>query len=268
MRTKSHIAHSYLCVFLLPLVATGLTYAGPAVIGLVAGSTNASVGGETVLPNTTLFSGDSLQVNDGVAVVALGSTSRMIFGSNTVASFQRDSDEVTVLLRQGDVSLYHAENTMPVRVKVGDVSVVPLSGFNALGEVAAGNGEVMVTTKDGRLRVEGNGQAINVAKGERITMLAKASAPQSAGGSNVPKPPLLALQSAPRPASTQILEAAPSGGAVIISTRTAPNAPVAASNAPARAPAAADVIGHALNPPVDCRPKPSPHKPDKPCRNE
>lgn len=278
MRGKSQVVRSYLCVFLLPLVAATLAYAGPAVIGMVAGSTNASVGGETILPNTTLFSGDSLQVNDGVAVVALGGTSRMIFGSNTVASFRRDSDEVIVLLRQGDVSLFHAENTVPVRVRVDDVSVVPISGFKTLGEVAAGNGEVMVTAKDGRLRVESNGQAINLAKGETITMLAKASAPQPAGGPSVPKPPLLPLQSAPHPSSMQILEAAPSGGASSIpsfglaqdgnaeadASRTAPNAAGSASSAPARAAAAADAIGYALNTRADSTPEISPHKPPAP----
>jgi hypothetical protein len=278
MRGKSQVVRSYLCVFLLPLVAATLAYAGPAVIGMVAGSTNASVGGETILSNTTLFSGDSLQVNDGVAVVALGGTSRMIFGSNTVASFRRDSDEVTVLLRQGDVSLFHAENTMLVRVKVDDVSVVPISGFRTLGEVAVGNGVVMVTAKDGRLRVESNGQAINVAKGETITMSAKASAPQSAGGSRGLKPALLPPQSAANPSSIQILEAAPSGGALSIppiglaqdgkaeadASRTAPNASEAASSAPARAAAEADAIGYALNTRADSTPEVSPHKPPKP----
>jgi hypothetical protein len=275
MRGKSLVVRSYVCAFLLLLVAAALAYAGPGVVGMVAGSTNASVGGEAILPNTTLFSGDSLQVNDGVAVVAFGGTSRMIFGSNTVASFQRDSDEVTVLLRQGGVSLFHAENTMPVRVKVDDVSVVPVSGFRTLGEVAAGNGDVMVTAKDGRLRVESNGQAINLDKGETITMPAKGSAPQSAGGSSVPKPSLLPLQSAPHPSSMQILEVAPSGGAVSIppigvaqdgnaeadASRTAPNATEAASSAPARGPAEADAIGYALNTRADISPACSPHKP-------
>jgi hypothetical protein len=275
MWSKSQIARSYLCVFLLTLVAAALAHAGPAVIGMVAGSTNARVGDETILPNTTLFSGDSLQVNDGVAVVALGSTSRMIFGRDAVASFRRDSNEVTVFLRQGDVSLLHAENTMPVRVKVGDVSVVPVSGFKTLSEVAAGNGEVMVTAKDGRLRVEGNGQVINVAKGETITISAEASAPQSAAGSAIPKPPLLPLQSEPRPSSMQILEAAPSGGALSISpiglaqdgsvetdaSWTAPNAIAAARSGPAKAVASADTIGSALITLADSKPAVSPHKP-------
>ena len=278
MKSKSQVARSCLCVFLLALVAAAPAYAGSAVIGLVAGSSNASVGGETILPNTTLYSGDSLQVNDGMAVDTLGSTSRMAFGRHAVASFRRDSLEVTVLLRQGDVSLFHAENTMPVRVKVGDVSVVPVSGFKTFGEVAVVNGEVVVTTRDGRLRVEGNSQAIDMAKGGTITVSAKATAPQSAGGHGVPKPLLLPLQSGSRPSSVRILEAAPSGGALSISpsgpaqdgcakadaSRTAPNAAMAAISAPARAPATAETVGYALNTRADRTPEASPYKPHWP----
>jgi len=39
---------------------------------------NATVGGQGLLPNTTLFSGDSLQVKDGVAVVAPGSANGIV----------------------------------------------------------------------------------------------------------------------------------------------------------------------------------------------
>jgi len=187
MSSKHRIARLPLCLFLLALVAAVPAFAGSAVVGSVAGSMNATVGGQTLLPNTTLFSGDSLQVKDGVAVVALGSTSRMVFGRDTQASFLRESDEVTVLLGQGDVSLFHAEESMPVRVKVGDISVVPVSGFKTLGEVAMLNGTMVITTKEGMLRVEGNGNAVNVAKGKSITVNPKASAPQGApGGGNPP----------------------------------------------------------------------------------
>ena len=275
MSSKSQIARSYLCAFLLTLVAVALADAGPPVIGLVAGSTNASVGGEAILPNTTLFSGDSLQVNDGVAVVALGSTSRMIFGRDTVASFRRDSDEMTVFLHQGDVTLLHAENTMPVRVKVGDVSVVPVAGIKTLGKVVVGNEEVMVTAKDGRLRVEGNGQAINVAKGETVTVAARTNAPQAAGESGVPKPPFLPLQSTSHPSPMQIRETAPGGGSSSTSpirpshesgakadaSGAALDAVVAVRSTPVMAPATTDTIGRALNTLADDTPKPSPHKP-------
>jgi len=172
-----------LCLVVLGLVVTVPAFAGSAVVGSVAGSMNATVGGQTLLPNTTLFSGDSLQVKDGVAVVAVGATGRMVFGHNTVASFLRDSKEITVLLDQGDVSLFQSDSKTAVRVKVGNVSVVP-AGIKTLGEVAMLNGTAVITAKEGSLRVEGNGPAINVAQGKTITLNTKASAPQ--GGSNPP----------------------------------------------------------------------------------
>ena len=184
MLSKSHNARLTLCLIFLGLVVTAPAFCGSAVIGSVAGSMNATVGGQTLLPNTTLFSGDSLQVKEGVAVIAVGNTSRMVFGHNTLASFQRESNEVTVLLDQGDVSLFNAESSMPVRVKVGNVSVVPLAGIKTLGEVAMVNGTAVITAKEGSLRVEGDGPAINVIKGKTITVNTKASAP--AGGGNPP----------------------------------------------------------------------------------
>jgi hypothetical protein len=174
-------------VLLLGLVAALPTFAGSAVIGSVAGSMNATVGGQTLLPNTALFSGDSLQVKDGVAVVAMGNGSRMVFGRDTVASFLRDTNEVTVLLSQGLVSVYHPEGSAAMRVKVGDISVLPVVGFKTLGEVAMLNGTVVVTTKEGSMRVENSGQTVDVARGKTIAIPAKtARAPQggaaAAGG--------------------------------------------------------------------------------------
>jgi len=182
MLSKDCIARFSLYLILLGLVSVVPALAGSAVVGSVAGSMNATVGGQNLLPNTTLFSGDSLQVKDGMAVVALGSASRMVFGRDTVASFRRDSNEVTVLLGQGNVSVFHDADGMPVRMKIGDVSVVPVSGFKTLGEVAMLNGAVVVTAKDGALRVEeGNGQVVNVAKGKTITVTPQVKAPQGAG---------------------------------------------------------------------------------------
>jgi hypothetical protein len=181
MLSKHSILHSTLRLILLGLVVAAPAMAGSAVVGSVAGSMNATVGGQTLLPNTTLFSGDSLQVNDGVAVVALGSASRLVFGRDTAASFLRDSNEVTVLLGQGNVSLFHDVDGTPVRMKIGEISVVPASGFKTLGEVATLNGTVVVTTKEGLLRVEGNGPVIDVAKGKTITVTPRTTAPQGGG---------------------------------------------------------------------------------------
>ncbi len=159
-----------LLLLLLGVLASGSAFAGSAVIGSVAGSMNATIGGQPLLPNTTIFSGDSLQVNDGAAVVTVENASRMVFGRETVASFLRDANEVTVLLGQGNVSLYHPGEKVAVRVKVGDFSIVPAKGFKTLGDVAMIGDTLVITAKEGLLRVEGKGSAVEVAKGNTITL--------------------------------------------------------------------------------------------------
>jgi len=176
------VRFSLLLVLALMVGAVSL-WGASAVIGSVAGSTNATVGGQALVPNTTLFSGDNLRVSDGAAVVAMGMGSRMVFGRDTVASFERGPDEVTVLLGQGSVSMYHPEDGVALRVKAGDIAVSSGKGFKTLGEVAMLNGAVVVTAKEGTLRVDGAGRTTEVTKGKTIAIMPKpaAGAPQGAG---------------------------------------------------------------------------------------
>ena len=173
MTMKNTVLRLTLFALLTGAVAAVPAMAGSAVIGSVAGSMNATVGGQSLLPNTTIFSGDSLQVRDGVAVIAVGNNSRVIFGRDTVASFLRDSKEVTVLLSQGSVSMLHPTDGSAVRVKAGNVSITPAGGFKTLGEIAMLNGSVIVTAKDGALQVNENGATKNVAKGQTIVVAPK-----------------------------------------------------------------------------------------------
>jgi len=162
---------------------SGTAYAGSAVVGSVAGSVNATMGGQELMPNTTVFSGDSLEVKDGVAVVAVGRGSRLVFGRESAVSFLREADSITAVLNSGNVSLFHPGREAGLRVKAGEVTIVPVPGFKTLGEVAMVNGSVVVTTKEGLLRVEGSGGAVEVAKGKTIAVTPKtARAPGGAGG--------------------------------------------------------------------------------------
>ena len=181
MTMKRTLSRLTLFALLMGAVATVPALAGSAVIGSVAGSMNASIGGQSLLPNTTIFSGDSLQVRDGVAVIAVGNNSRVIFGHDTVASFLRDANEVTVLLSQGNVSMLHPNDGTAVRVKVGTVSITPAPGFKTLGEVAMLDGSIVVTAKDGALQVGDHGATKNVAKGQTI-VLSPMTADNKGGG--------------------------------------------------------------------------------------
>jgi hypothetical protein len=171
-----------LLALVLGLVALRPAFAGSAAIGSVAGSTEATVDGVALQPNTTLFSGDSLLVKHGFAIVAVGKTSRMVFGRDTLASFSRETNEVTVLLRQGNISLFHPDDSVAVRVKAGDVSVTPEPGFKSLGEIAMLDGYLVITSQEGTLLVDRGDQTLRVVKGKPLTIIPRlAQAPQGAG---------------------------------------------------------------------------------------
>src|SRR5207249_3258192 len=183
IRGKGLTSRALLFVLLLGLASIP-AFAGSAVVGSVAGSMNATVGGQPLLPNSVIFSGDSLKVRDGATVIALASGSRLVFGRETEARFLREGNGVTVLLGEGSVSVYHPEGSAEVRVNANNVSIAPAPGFKTLGEVAMLNGAIMVTSKEGLLRVEGNGSPVEVATGKTITIgsrMARAPRPQGGG---------------------------------------------------------------------------------------
>src|SRR2546426_1852776 len=184
MRGKSLTSCALLFVLLLALASIP-AFAGAAVVGSVAGSMNATLGGQPLLPNSVIFSGDSLRVKDGATVIALASGGRLVFGRETEARFLREGNGVTVLLGEGSVSVYHPEGSAEVRVKANNVSIAPAAGFKTLGEVAMLNGAIVVTSKEGSLRVEGNDSPVEVETGKTITIgsrTARAPRPQGGGG--------------------------------------------------------------------------------------
>jgi phosphohistidine swiveling domain-containing protein len=171
-------------LLLLVGIACASAFAGSAVVGSVAGSMNATVSGRPVIPSAVIFSGDNLKVADGTTVIALGDGSRLMFGRDTQVSFLRDGDQVTVQLERGSVSVYHSGANSGLRIKVNDVYIEPAKGFTTMGQVAALNGALVVTSNQGALHVQGDSSSVEVPQGQTITIRQKAGrAPQAAGGS-------------------------------------------------------------------------------------
>src|SRR5438874_1048777 len=177
-------ARGSLLLLILGLLAAGSAFAGSLIVGSVAGATNASLGGQALVAGNTIFSGDNLRVSDGSAVVMIGSGSRMVSGKDSVASFGRDASEVTAFLSKGSASVYHpAEDQALLRLRIGNLSIVPGKGFKTLGEVAMTGDTLIVTTKEGLLRAEGNGKTTEIPQGQSAKFIAKVSrSPQQAGG--------------------------------------------------------------------------------------
>jgi len=175
---------SLLGVLLVALMAVVPALAGSAVVGSVAGSMNATVEGQPLIPNSVIFSGQSLSVKDGAAVIATNSGARMVLGRDTSASFLRDQNQLTLQLARGNVSLYQPDGNSTLRVTAGSVSVAPASGFKTLCQVAMVGDAVVVTAEKGSLRVEGNGAPVQLDQGKTMTIRPRNSrAPQASGGS-------------------------------------------------------------------------------------
>ncbi|HET9179516.1 MAG TPA: hypothetical protein VFQ24_14255 [Terriglobia bacterium] len=221
--------------------------AGSAAVGSIAGSRNATLSGEALVPNTTVFSGDKLQVRDGVAVVALDEGNSMVFGRETEASFMREAKDVTVLLNRGNVSMYHPGSSVGVEVKAGGVTVRPAAGYAARGEVAMLDGSLVVTAKEGTLQVERQGRTKQVMQGKTVTLPMTAAAP-------APSPAAPPNGNPHITTATTLGVVAVAGGAAAaalagwgLTTRSngATDATTAANNATAAANAAADAANAA-----------------------
>jgi trimeric autotransporter adhesin len=190
MTGKNFVSRVLLAAVFFGMLTPPHAFGGSAAIGAIAGSRDATVGGEAVQPNTVVFSGDTLRVADGAAVVAMNTGSRVVLGQRTAASFLKGSDEVVVVLEQGNVSMYHPGSAEPLRLRLGGLSVGPAKGFNTLGDVAMLNGMAVVTAKEGMLRLERNGSAIEVSKGRTISVPVKVTrAPQGAPSAAAGPPP-------------------------------------------------------------------------------
>jgi len=172
-------------VLCFAIVAAVPAFAGSSVIGSVAGSTNATIGGQPAINGSTIFSGDSLRVTDGMAFVTLGEGSRAVFGRNSQVSFLREGESITARLTSGSVSLFQPINEQNgMRVKFDNLTIGPAGGYKTLGEVAMLGDTVVVSTKEGIMNVAfANGKTTQVPAGKVLKLASSQRAPQAAAGS-------------------------------------------------------------------------------------
>lgn len=269
MSMKSRIT---LFLLLLGIVGAAPIFAGSAAIGTVAGSLNATVGGQTLLANGTIFSGDQLQVNNGAAVIALANGSRMTLGSDTQAQFLEATSGVTVALNKGNVSMFHPAQGSAVAVSAEDYSITPGKGYKTVGEVAMLNKAVIVTAKEGTLHVVGNGRALDVAQGKTVTLTPKnAAMPQTgtsqklvAGNTGLEAGALGAAAVAAVLAGIGISrsdDARDAANAANTTAASAVSAASAANSSAAAANATSNLVGCALNKQANAMGNPSPYTP-------
>jgi len=147
---------------------------------------NTTIGGQPAINGSTVFSGDSLKVKDGAAVVTFGRGGRAVFGRNSEVSFSREGENVTAHLASGTVSIFQpGEERNGMRVKFDNLTVGPTGGYKTLGEVAMVGDAVAVRTKEGMMSVNfADGKTTEVPAGEVLRLVPNTQrAPQEAAGS-------------------------------------------------------------------------------------
>ncbi|MGD0779120.1 MAG: FecR domain-containing protein [Candidatus Solibacter sp.] len=171
---------------LLPLLFSALAasaFAGSTVVGSVVSSTETVIGGHPVFVGNTVFSGDTLKIGDGAAEVALAGGSLIILARETEATFERESDRVTVQLGRGMVTLRSgADEAARIRLAVGGIMVEPARGTATLAQVSLSGRDVTVSTKEGSLEVERFGRRVELPKGKAIKILPANQAPSPSAG--------------------------------------------------------------------------------------
>ena len=171
MIRRTTVCYVWALAWVMALAST-VAIGSPIPLGSLLGSKNATLDGETALPHTTLLEGDSLRIDDGLAMVSLDQGNRVVLGRHTQAIFLREASTVTVSLREGNVSLFHPQTGRSFRIKAGDVIVSPAESYQTLGQVAMVDGTLAVTAEDGTLQIEKGGAIQQVSKGKTITITA------------------------------------------------------------------------------------------------
>lgn len=179
-------AHIILLLNIIPAVGATPT------IGWVAVGTNTMLRGQPLIPKSILFSGDTLEVQEGAAEIEMQKGSVFVLGRDTSASFSRTSSEIVVTLVRGNVSIYRPKEADAMKVNLNNISCVTEKGYRTRAEVALINGSIVVTTKEGLMRVRGKDREFELSKGNTIVVgnVPTASPAPQAGGAAIAKPPV------------------------------------------------------------------------------
>jgi ferric-dicitrate binding protein FerR (iron transport regulator) len=149
-------------------------WTNPVVVGSTLGSQQARVRGAELVPGTTIFSGDVIEVGPkGQASLNLSGGAQVDVAAESKLRLSKDASRVVLELGRG-AAAFRSTASAPVEAKIADATiraaegstaagVVAWRGLNA-GVIAAKNGQLLITTAhDGRTVVLNEGEGIEFA---------------------------------------------------------------------------------------------------------
>lgn len=207
------IARQFLASVLASLLASPAWAATNPVVGTAGPSQAASVRGAGLLPGTTLFSGDTVDVGArGEAALAFGRGSMVRLSEETTLRLEKGDNRVAFELVRGRVAFRSSEQ-LPVEAHLADANIRSSNGLAAVGVMAFRTPKlVVVTAERGSLLISTAHDTKNISlrEGESVEMRLQSQDTQQGGGSRT------AGVSAPSLSHTQWKVVAILSGAVVL----------------------------------------------------
>ncbi len=162
-----------LCTMLVAVLAVPGWASSGSVAGTVGTSQAATVRGAGVLPGTTIFNGDVVEVGaKGDAAISFGRGSMARLGEQTTLRVLKIDNRIALDLTRGRVSFRSSEQ-LPVETRLADASIRSANGLAAVGVlfirsansamIFAEKGTLLVTTAhDSRSATLREGESVEV----------------------------------------------------------------------------------------------------------
>lgn len=177
------IARQLLASVLVGLLASPAWAATNPVVGMAGPSQEASVRGAGLLPGTTLFSGDIVQVGArGDAALSFGRGSMVRLSEETTLRLDKSDNRIAFELVRGRVAFRSSEQ-LPIEAHLADANIRSANGLAAVGVMAFRTPKlVVVTAEKGSLLISTAHDAKNVSLREGESVEMRLDAQQQGGG--------------------------------------------------------------------------------------
>jgi hypothetical protein len=167
------IARQLLASVLAALLAAPAWAATNPVVGTAGPSQAASVRGASLLPGTTLFSGDTVNVGArGGAALTFGLGSMVRLSEETTLRLHKDDNRVAFELVRGRVAFRSSEQ-LPVEAHLADANIRSANGLAAQGVLAFRTPKlVVVSAEKGSLLISTahDARSVSLREGESVEM--------------------------------------------------------------------------------------------------
>lgn len=170
-------------VMVLCRAAPALEPARHVVVGFVLAGKYATISGKPVQAASTILSGDRVSAGRTAATLAIAGGGKITIGQDAQVTFRREQNEVLALLDSGGILFSGLNDATGFRVRAGNISVAAKRGWNAAAIVEVTTTTLAVAAREGFVRVEGDGHAIDLTKGRAIQLAPALNSDTGGGGS-------------------------------------------------------------------------------------